>query len=268
MIINKPSVIEIKQSYRIKQYINNLYKKIEFCGRTCYKSLNYVKRSSAKKFVDMLIKNKHGAMLEHGAVYLVATKEDKDYAELIHFYFNDKYSKIYFDENLTIYITTNFRVVAENNRFNDLTYISKPTKYHAKRRTFRIICDRGVSHEFVRHRVFSFAQESQRYCNYAKDKFDNQITFIEPLCFYDKEANNLLFQTWLKEMSNAEAAYMQMIKLGCSAEYARSVLPNSTKTELIMTGYEEDWQHFFELRRAKSAHPQAKEIADMIYNLF
>lgn len=95
------------------------------------------------------------------------------------FYVRNKYSKVN-EDDLFYYITTNIRVIVENNRLDDLQYQVDPTEHHEKRITVKFICNRGVSHEFVRHRVFSFAQESQRYCNYSKDKFNNEITFIRP----------------------------------------------------------------------------------------
>ena len=161
-------------------------------------------------------------------------------------------------EDYKYLVTTNFRVIVEN-KFESLysKYGVEQPKSHERRRTFKIICDRSISHEFVRHRVFSFAQESQRYCNYSKDKYNNQITVIKP-CYLKEDSEE--YNIWKNSCENSEAAYLKLIKT-CKPEEARAVLPNSTKTELIMTGLESDWYKFLELRCANSAHPQAREIA-------
>lgn len=128
--------------------------------------------------------------------------------------------------------------------------------------TVRIICDRGVTHEIVRHRLASYSQESTRYCNYSFDKHDGQITFIEP-CFWN--ANDSLNiakrKIWSIAMRNTEQAYLELIKLGASPQEARSVLPNSLKTEIVMTANLREWRHFFKLRCSPKAHPQMREIA-------
>lgn len=128
----------------------------------------------------------------------------------------------------------------------------------------RIICDRGVTHEIVRHRLASYSQESTRYCNYSKDKFDNQITFIIP-CWFEgnhlQDYNRPSEQTWLNSMRKAELDYEKLIKFGWSPQQARSVLPNSLKTEIVMTCNTREWRHFFKLRTSTKAHPQMREIA-------
>lgn len=126
--------------------------------------------------------------------------------------------------------------------------------------TVRFICDRGVSHEIVRHRMASYAQESTRYCNYSKDKFNNELTVIEPSFFIDDEYDKL-YQTWYKSMLEAEKGYFKLLELGAKPQEARSVLPNSLKTEIVMTANLREWRHFFKLRCDKSAHPQIREIA-------
>ena len=124
--------------------------------------------------------------------------------------------------------------------------------------TVRIICDRGISHEIVRHRLASYTQESTRYCNYSKGKFGSEITVIAP-CFWDK--NDEKYKLWIKAMALIEETYNKLILLGASAQEARSVLPNSLKTEIVVTMNLREWLHFFELRTAKAAHPQMREIA-------
>ena len=190
----------IKPSFEIIEQqsgLDGLYKQIELAGRTCYKSEDRITENSAKEFVDRMIKSGHGAMLEHGTVYLKFIGEGLDYDLGSRFddfpqyhysvqkYINNKYSVVKEDEETgDMYVTTNYRVLVENGWLDDLEYICEPTKYHEKRVCVRFICDRGVSHEYVRHRVFSFAQESTRYCNYSKDKFGNELTFIIP-CWLD-----------------------------------------------------------------------------------
>jgi len=124
--------------------------------------------------------------------------------------------------------------------------------------TVRIICDRGVSHEIVRHRIASYTQESTRYCNYAKGKFGNEITVIEP-CFWNQKDEK--YKIWKETVSNIETNYNKLISLGATPQEARSILPNSLKTEIVMTMNLREWLHFFELRTAKGAHPQMREIA-------
>ena len=121
----------------------------------------------------------------------------------------------------------------------------------------RIICDRGVSHEWVRHRIASFSQESTRYCNYQKSKFGSELTFIRP---YFAEEGSKLFDIWKSSMQQAETAYFEMLNCGAKPEDARSVLPNSLKTEFICTMNLREWRHFFRLRCAPAAHPAMREI--------
>ena len=118
--------------------------------------------------------------------------------------------------------------------------------------------DRGVSHELVRHRIASFAQESTRYCNYSKDKFDNGITFIKPF-FWEEGTEE--YCNWEQAMSLAETGYLSAINMGATPQEARSILPNSTKTEITITANYREWRAFFRLRTAKAAHPQMQETS-------
>lgn len=260
------------------------YKMIELAGRTCYKSEDKITEDSAKEFVDRMIKLGHGAMLEHGTIYL-KIQEINGHIPPAMLYWRDstnqKYSKVrtrlesdspYSTNYEVLYVTTNLRVLVENNRLADLQYQVKPTEYHEKRITAKFICDRGVSHEFVRHRVFSFAQESTRYCNYSKDKFGNELTFIKPSWSYFKNTSYKdvgyfdgdVFESSLKK---AESYYFKLIEKGWKPQQARQVLPNATKTELVMTGFESDWEGFFKLRCSGAAHPDAKKLADELREL-
>lgn len=124
--------------------------------------------------------------------------------------------------------------------------------------TVRIICDRGVSHEIVRHRIASYSQESTRYCNYAEEKFGNELTFIKPIFWSDSSEQ---YKIWYETMLNIEKQYLSLISMKTPPEQARTILPNSLKTEIIVTMNLREWRHFFKLRTSKSAHPQMREIS-------
>jgi thymidylate synthase (FAD) len=299
----------IKPSYEIIEQQPGevgMLKHIEAQGRIAWKSEDKITDDSYIKFVNMIKGVEHGSVLEHGTVYLDIL--DKSYITLpLEMKYEDNpYSKVIrgnSNEHLShCYVTTNYRVLIENNWLDDLKYQCEPTEFHEKRVTVRLVIDRGVSHEFVRHRTFSFTQESTRYCNYSKDKFGNELTFIEPLwlnkdnligwcninneyaihqnkteskfpnVIYEQEIEKIDEETNIKTFWSAEDWYIYSLKLselayvkaleqGWKAQQARAILPNSLKTELIMTGFVSDWKHFFMLRTAKGAHPQAKEIA-------
>lgn len=282
----------IKPSFEIWNQpagLEGVYKQIERVGRVCYKSEDKITEDSAKGFVDRMVKSGHGAMLEHGTVYLkipYGTMDDRgefSNEPIVIKYIDNPYSVVMNNsENDYWYITSNYRVIIENEWIDDLQYLCEPTEFHAKRITVHFVCDRGVSHEFVRHRVMSFAQESTRYCNYSKDKFGNELTFIQP-CWLDDERLKLYgpYHTVIRDKSpesifianlnNAERDYLDLIGLGWKPQEARAVLPNSLKTELVMTGFASDWNHFFDLRARGTTgapHPQAKELAEPLMKEF
>lgn len=322
----------IKPSFEIWNQpagLEGVYKQIEKVGRTCYKSEDKITEDSAKGFVERMIKSGHGAMLEHGTVYMfIPIGCDKHDYHVAQKYHNNKYSKVIIrNEHFLLdkngyYITTNLRVLVENEWMDDLKYICDLTEFHERRVCVRFICDRGVSHEFVRHRVFSFAQESTRYCNYSKDKFGNEITFIIP-CWLDipegraywhdginyrvgvteenifgesvnpkawsnKESNCVEVHDYIQALDNAEKAYLRLMSAWenrvtdrryvtgfkgnpWTPQQARAVLPNSLKTELVVTGFTSDWNHFFDLRARGTTgvpHPQAKELAEPLMKEF
>lgn len=319
----------IKPSFEIWEQpagLEGVYKQIEKVGRVCYKSEDKITEDSAKPFVDRMIKSGHGAMLEHGTVYLCIRRKGNESLEVDRYLMNP-YSEVVFRQfpnsrDMEIYITTNLRVLVENGWLDDLKYICGPTEYHERRVTVHFVCDRGVSHEFVRHRVMSFAQESTRYCNYSKDKFGNELTFIIP-CWLDipegraywhdginyrvgsTEENpfgeSVNFKAWVNKKSNyvevcdyiqaldsAEEAYFRLMDKWenrvadrryttgfkgnpWTPQQARAVLPNSLKTELVVTGFTSDWNHFFDLRARGTTgapHPQAKELAEPLMKEF
>jgi thymidylate synthase (FAD) len=263
-----PSFEIIEQEGSSQDY---LYKMIEKCAKTCYKSVNTITDDSAEKFVDRLVKAEHYAMLEHATVYLkIPFNIPLDL--VVKGYSSNPYSWVSIpDNNVHIaYVTTNYRVIKENSWEEDLKYMCTPTKYHEKRVTVRFVCSRAVAQEFTRHRVFSFAMESQRYCNYSRDKFGNEITFIIPDWVNthcpnkNQKGPSVVDMEWSTALMNAEASYFNLLKEGWKPEEAREVLPNSTKTELIMTGFVDDWKHFFDLRALGTTgkpHPEAYRLA-------
>lgn len=169
-----------------------ILKRIEQCGRVCYKSEDLIGEDSAERFCSNIIKRGHEAVLEHCSF------------------------------------------------------------------TVKFIVDRGVSHEMVRHRIASYCQESTRYCNYSKDKFGNEITVIKP---YFWEEDSAEFQEWKTAMGCAEYSYFRLLEKGATPQEARSVLPNSLKTEVVVTMNIRSWRNFFKLRTPMSAHPQIREVA-------
>lgn len=255
----------IKPKFEIWEQGNDLasiYKQIEKCGRVCYKSENKITEDSAKPFVDRMIKSGHGAVLEHGTVYLKVDGYDRDF--IYNHYYRNPYSKMIVSQlpetYQTLYIVTNMRVLVEHGWLDDLQYLCEPTKFHEKRITVHFVCDRGILAEFTRHRTFSFSAESTRYCNYSKDKFNNEVTFIEP-CWPITEPMRDGFSEFKTSLAEAENHYLFLIENGWKPQQARAVLPNALKTELVMTGFVSDWKHFFKLRCAENAHPQARELA-------
>ena len=284
----------IKPSFEILDQqcgLEGIYKQIEIAGRTCYKSEDKITEDSAKEFVDRMIKSGHGAMLEHGTVYLAIPISEwrctDDYRDS---YISNPYSNVndslvdWENNEGTVYITTNFRVLVENGWLDDLQYICESTEYHEKRITVKFITDQGILREFTRHRVFSFAVESTRYCNYSKNRFSHEITFIQPNWISDKDIENYhmdfgyftdqdtnhitAVNRFISALKNAEYFYMELIKLGWKPQQARNILPLATKCDMVMTGFVSDWKHFFELRDATSAHPQAQELAHSLHEAF
>ena len=195
----------INPSVKLEDSIDGqeILKKIERIGRTCYKSEGNITEDSAERFVKNLMNKNHESVLEH--------------------------------VNISV----------------------------------RVICDRGVTHEIVRHRIASYSQESTRYCNYSNDKFGNELTFIKP-CFWNGENVHRAFEykLWKSECERIEQTYFTLIRNGVTPQEARSILPNSIKTEIVMTMNLREWRHFFRLRCDKAAHPQMREIANMILKEF
>ena len=247
--------------------IQGVKKQIELAGRTCYKSEDRITDTSCEEFVNRMVNSGHGAMLEHGTMYLYRTFESKEecmYSDFTLNYHENPFSKVVrVRDDVTnpkgkqhLYITTNYRVLVENEWLDDLQYQCEPTEYHEKRITVKFICDRGVSHEFVRHRVSSYAQESTRYCNYLKEKFGMSVTFMQP--DWIKTEDQSEFEEDCKAM---EAIYFKWLNKGYKAQEARYFLATGVKTELVVTAFISDWEHFFKLRCHSTAHPDARALA-------
>lgn len=282
----------IAPTYKILEQnsgLQGIYEQIEIAGRTCYKSTRK-EGTTAKDFVDRLTKSGHLAMLEHGTVYLKVTYKDVDYETVKEKYLYNKYSKCVVDKDDKVaFITTNMRVIQEMFWHGDLVHLCEPTENHIKRVTVIFTTSNGIAREFTRHRLFSFAQESTRYCNYASNKFGGQIFFIQPIWFthnfVGKEFDNELSiishspiddynpeeRTYLRSLLSSERSYFSLINSGLKPQEARGVLPLSLKTELVMTGFVPDWIDFFKLRALGTTgapHPEAKLLAEPLMNEF
>lgn len=296
--------------------LEGIYEAIERAGRTCYKS-ERPEGKTAKDFVDMLIKRGHLSPLEHGTVYLhqhfdggYRSVTGESYQRYVH----NPYSKVNYqfekkvDESYDYYITTNYRVLLENDWLDDLKYLCEPTEYHEKRVGVRVNCSIGISREWNRHRAlattedmksindleFSVCEQSTRYCNYSKDKFNNELTFVIPSWVDENKIpkNTIInhddcgdlineyyfhltgkeepyFKPWkitpemnfIHSLQISEQLYLELLKQGLIPQEAREVLPLSTATEVVYTGYVSDWSHFFSMRCDKAAHPDIRTIA-------
>lgn len=257
--------------------LNSIYKMIEIGGRTCYKSDDKITEDSAKKFVEMIKTNNHLSVYEHGTIYLTIPPDSTAECK----YIDNPYTKLIIEDNEYKYITTNLRVIIENNWEKDLQYLCEPTEYHEKRYTFRFTTQVAISREGNRSRTLSISEQSTRYCNYSKDKFDNQISInlptwidkgdveiqpsFEEYCLYAARANDWdALDYWLFANMACEYSYMNLIRLGWKPQQARTVLPLDTNTEVVYTAFEKDWKHFIELRTSQAAHPDIRILAEQI----
>ncbi len=284
MKLIKPYVELLEQGVGLQ----GVYNAICEASATCYKSTPKT-GEGAKTFVDALIKNGHTAMLEFGTIYLTVPIKRYSYSygtttkpTIAKKYQKNPYSKVFIqDGESKAYITTNYRVIIENGWKNDLDYMAlHPTEYHYKRYTARFVISIGIGREFLRHRKFSFANESTRYCNYSKDRLENQVTFIIPSWSEAKEeeynaplkADEVDGRTFIfgYQCYEAEKFYMDLLSAEAKPQQAREVLPLCTKSELCMCGFEDDWTHFFDLRLRGTTgkpHPDAQYIAEKWWNI-
>ena len=277
MKLIKPSVEILPQKYDLE----GIYRHIEIAGRTCYKSEDNITEGSAKAFVDRMIKNGHRAMLEHGTVYLKqAVGRSSSYVKMDHIYFHEtfgyelnhyrenKYSESYRKEigDFTyLFVTTNLRVLVENDWLEDLEYLCEPTEFHEKRITVKFTCDRGVSHEFVRHRVFSFAQESTRYCNYSKDKFNNELTFIIPSWLKNINEGNYIWDDSNPKLTAGcnieDVGFDDYSNLTCNNnEVKYSHIDNSSEIDTFFKLLQQCESTYFNLLELKKTPQQARQV--------
>lgn len=233
--------------------LKGIYKMIELAARTAYQSQDKI-GTGAQDFVNRMIKSKHYATLEHGTIYLKMPYDT--------IYDDNPYSNSLWDGQ-DMFVTTNYRVLQENEWLDDLKYICDPTDQHEKRYTFRFTTDIGICRELLRHRKFSFINESTRYCNYSKGKFGEEITFISPSGDMDALSRDI----FVSHLSDAESHYMALIDAGWKAEEARQVLPLATKTELVMTGFASDWRYLLDLRlfeKTGRTHPDMVNLMEKL----
>ncbi|MGI6242097.1 MAG: FAD-dependent thymidylate synthase [Prevotella sp.] len=274
--------------------INGIYRQIERAGRVCYKSENHRSADSAKPFVERMIRSDHTAMLEHGSVYLTLARDGGREEAVAERYLHNKFSHVNMIDGQAC-VTTNFRVIVENQWKDDLQYLTEPTDHHERRVTVHFTTQIGTTREFNRHRANSMAEQSTRYCNYAKAKFGNEITVNLPtwvreqidqqgdaaLKFtredlpelfqkvYDGTATDL--ENWVFANLSSEQVYMNLTAAGRKPQEARAVLPLDTNTELVHTALVADWKHFFDLRAIGTTgapHPDAKVLAEPLMEEF
>lgn len=281
-----------------KPGLEGMYKQIELCGRISHKSEDQITQTSYEKFIEKMRKLQHFATFEHGTVYLKFPEDSNPYAQdvykIIEFYEKNPYSKVvHYDWNY--YVTTNYRVICENKREDDMKFWCEPTEHHKKRYTVIFTCDIGVSREYNRHRVDSILEESTRYCNYAKhgkeslnvvipiwirenyrDKLNEYLNKdFKTYCYLvsdDREDEFKDIDYWMFSNKCAEFCYSKLInECKWTPQQARTILPLDTKTTLAHTAFDSDWDHFFDLRALGTTgapHPSAKELAEPLMNFF
>lgn len=264
--------------------LEGIKKDIEEAGRTSYASSDKITDTSYEKFFEMIKKNAHLSVMEFGTVYLQVPKgvvelyisKGNPFTTLLH---NPYTFWIKAGEDYSF--TTNMRVINENKLEEVLEYLCEPTIFHLKRYTFRFILSRGIADEFARHRALSMCMQSTRYCNYSKDKFNNEVTFVNSQELPLKTGVYALLEdgsivcgnSKLKDDTSGELVlsyiiseheYFRLLEKGVKPQIARDVLPLGLKTELIMTGTTEQWRGFLNLRCASDAHPDARYLANKV----
>lgn len=251
--------------------LQDIYKDIERAARVSYKSEDKITEDSAEKMVQRLISMKHYSPLEFGTIYLKikTTTCIKMIANVAGCFakpwvYYSAVSEIENEGTTYYYITTNYRFIVENKLECLLQYMCAPTKYHQKRTTVKFITNRAMTHELVRHRSMSFMQESQRYVAYDKGKFGSELTFIKPAWEQSENEETLMRLT----LSHIEETYMKLRALDLKPQQARQILPNATKTELYICGFDRDWEHFFELRDKPHVDPQMYDLAHSLHSDF
>ena len=267
----------IKQSFEILEQkdfsLIGIKKFIERCGRVCYKSEDKITNDSYEKFVNMLEKRDHTRPLEFGTVHLKISSGmlfEEFLQDLVDCkLYNPAWIK-YKELPEYTYITTNYRHYLQI--IKECPYVAKyfteqDNCYYPSRYTVHMVLSRGVMDEFRTHVGLSHLAESTRYCAYNKNKFNNEVTFVIPNWVNtncpnkEQEGPSVASMEWSAAMLDTESSYMNLIRMGCTAQEAREVLPLSVKSELISCGFKDAWDNFFYRRCAKDAHPMAREIA-------
>ena len=281
--------------------IDGIYKQIELAGRTSYLSWDKMTDDSAKKFVKMLIKSKHTSVLEHGTVYLKMYSPgifEKIQPHNVCDYLHNPYCKYkelvtpdgLYKFAMTYYITTNLRVLQENGWLDDLKYLCEPTEFHEKRLSVKLTTSIDITRESNRNRVLSPTEESTRYCNYSKGKYDNSISVGIPswvnkeeipiykslIGFADDISNDRtdrwdVLDWWFFANLACEKSYMMLLDKGWTPQQARKVLPLGTKSEIAYTAFESDWRDWFDKRlfgKTGQPHPDMLVLANLIKQEF
>lgn len=292
----------IKQSFEILEQkdftLKGIKQFVERCARVSYKSEDKMTDTSYEKFVGMLESRGHDRPLEFGTVHLKMNASDFNKIRstlCLNKIYNDQWIKHYYVGDVT-YVTTNYRYylnILEVFPKVEKFFTEEDNEYYPKRYTVHMILDRGVMDEFRTHVGLSHLAESTRYCNYSKDKFNNEVTFVIPswmdfpeisiaLGNYDKtsarskDGNVHIIDTkppyvggdFIRSLCEAESNYLSIVRNGWTPQQARSVLPLGIKSELISCGFEDAWKNFFYRRDAKDAHPMAQEIAKPMHKEF
>lgn len=247
--------------------IDGLYKHIEICGRTAYKSEDKITEDSAEKFVEMLKSNGHSSVFEHGTIYLllVVTPENATVIESIAAkYHTNPYSSVIRvmkgGETNKYCITTNYRVIYENNWFDDLRFMCEPTEHHEKRITLRIQANIHFYKEATRHRKNSFTIESTRFINYMKEKYGMSISFMQPSWIKEEDLDELK-----SDCEVIEQIYAKWIDKGYRPEHAAYFLCQGVAATIMMTAFASDWKHFFDVRLygiTGKPHPDVVDICE------
>lgn len=278
-------------------------KKMEYCGRVCYKSDSNISDDSYVRFLQNIYKSGHLSVLEHERIifkvdssyeldriipnlkYFKITSYNKDVfvsadirawvencdnienpfypflQEVYPFFFKEK-SEVFKFPNIKLINDENFKILTEGEK-------AEIEEFH-KVKTFKIICSRACSHQLVRHRAFSFSQQSQRYCNFSGEKFGHSIDFIMPIIDdkkeFEKTSKEIILKKFEDSFQESENDYFSLIEMGARPEDARAILPNASATIIVMTGTKQDWDGFFKLRCDEHAQREIRDIAFMIKN--
>lgn len=289
MILINPDVKLLPQEYTLE----GAFKMAEYAGRICYQSMDKTGSKSPKEFVNMLLESGHGEPVEHATLYLKWDAKDEDYShKRYNFYKHNKYSVLKtYEDDRNAYVTTNYRVLVENDRLNDVAFICEPVKgKHEPRLTVQFTTQNVISKEANRHDSNSKSELSTRYCNFSKDKFGHEINVNKPTFISDEEiesakhfVNNVVEEFlsgkettltpvdyWYAANVFCEFCYMKETEKGWVAQQARTILPLDVNTMCVHTAFLSDWKHFLALRyfgTTGAPHPDMKILAEKLYEI-